>query len=119
VETRLGQATKNDRVLQLTGNDVIKCDYPEEFKNEFKNVPLSDVEIRVAADARFEMASNPIVDEQLESFSEKLARETSQENADLRRSQVRPKNQIKPGNPVYLRVKDGDRDLTNEPTKSS
>lgn len=114
VETRLGQATKDDRVLQLTGNDVIKCDYPEEFKNEFKNVPLSDVEIRVAADAKFEMASNPIIDVQLESFSEKLARETAEENADARRSQVRPKNQIKPGNPVYLRVKDGDRDVTND-----
>lgn len=114
VETRLGQATKDDRVLQITGNDVIKCDYPEEFKNEFKNVPLSDVEIRVAADAKFEMASNPIIDEQLETFSEKLARETAEENADERRSQIRPKNQIKPGNPVYLRVKDGDRDLTND-----
>jgi TolA-binding protein len=114
VETRLGQATPNDRVLQLTGNDVIKCDYPEEFKNEFKNVPLSDVEIRVAADAKFEMASSPIVDEQLETFSEKLAREAAEENADERRSQLRPKNQIKPGNPIYLRVKDGDRDLTND-----
>ncbi|WP_254513493.1 tetratricopeptide repeat protein [Anatilimnocola floriformis] len=114
VETRLGQATKDDRVLQLMGNDVIKCDYPEEFKAEFKNVPLSDVEIRVAADARFEMASNPIIDEQLESFSEKLARETAAETADERRSQIRPKTQIKPGNPVYLRVKDGDRDVTND-----
>ena len=26
----------------------------------------------------------------------------------------RPANQIKPGNEVYLRVKDGDRDLTND-----
>lgn len=114
VETRLGQATKDDRVLQLMGNDVIKCDYPEEFKSEFKNVPLSDVEIRVAADAKFEMASNPIVDVQAESFSETLAREAAEENADGRRSQIRPKNQIKPGNPVYLRVKDGDRDVTND-----
>ncbi|WP_425616614.1 tetratricopeptide repeat protein [Anatilimnocola sp. NA78] len=114
VETRLGQATKDDRVLQLTGNDVIKCDYPEEFKSEFKNVPLSDVEIRVASDAKFEMASNPIVDKQAESFSEALAREAAEEDGDARRSQVRPANQIKPGNPVYLRVKDGDRDLTND-----
>ncbi|QDU31291.1 tol-pal system protein YbgF [Anatilimnocola aggregata] len=114
LETRLGQATKDDRVLQLTGNDTIKCDYPEEFKSEFKNVPLSDVEIRVASDAKFEMASNPIVDKQTESFSEALAREAAEEDGDQRRSQVRPATQIKPGNPVYLRVKDGDRDLTND-----
>jgi TolA-binding protein len=114
VETRLGQASKDDRVLQLTGNDIIKCDYPDEFKSEFKNVPLSDVEIRVAADAKFEMASNPIVDKQAESFSETLAREAAEETADALRSQVRPANQIKPGNPIYLRVKDGDRDLTND-----
>ena len=43
---------KGDHVLQLTGNDTIKCDYPDEFKSEFKTVPLSDVEIRVAADAK-------------------------------------------------------------------
>ncbi len=29
LETRLGTAVKGDRVLQLTGKDVIKCDYPE------------------------------------------------------------------------------------------
>lgn len=112
LETRLGQAAPGDHILQLTGKDVIKCDYPDEFKAEFKNVPLSDVEIRVAADARFDVASSRIEDARQETFSEELARENGA--ADKRVSQARPANQIKPGNPIYLRVKDGDRDLSGE-----
>ncbi|HEX5103216.1 MAG TPA: tetratricopeptide repeat protein, partial [Pirellulaceae bacterium] len=114
VETRLGQTTPGDNVLQLTGNDTIKCDYPDEFKAEFKSVPLSDVEIRVAADAKFEIASSKIEDIQAETLSQQLEREAREEAADRRQSQVRPANQIKPGNLIYLRVKDGDRDLTGE-----
>lgn len=118
LETRLGQSVPDDHVLQLTGKDVIKCDYPEEFKAEFKSVPLSDVEIRVAADAKFDVASSRIEDRKQESFSEVLQREADDEdNQDLRRSLVRPANQIKPGNEIYLRVKDGDRDLSNEADK--
>ena len=113
LETRLGQATKDDHVLQLTGKDVIKCDYPDEFKAEFKNVPLSDVEIRVAADAKFEVASSKIEDVKQETLSQELEREANR-TGDRRVSQVRPANQIKPGNPIYIRVKDGDRDLTGD-----
>jgi len=112
VDTQLGPVTKSDRVLQLTGGDTIRCDYPEQFKSEFKTVPLSDVEIRIAADAQFEVASSKIIDEKEESFSDRLERESRQrEQADGRQSSRRPTNQIKPGNPIYLRVKDGDRDL--------
>ena len=113
LETRLGQAAPGDHILQLTGKDVIKCDYPDEFKAEFKNVPLSDVEIRVAANAKFEVASSKIEDVKTETLSQELERETGK-LGDRRVSQVRPANQIKPGNPIYLRVKDGDRDLSGE-----
>ena len=116
LETRLGKATKDDGVLQLTGKDVIKCDYPEKFKKEFKHVSLSDVEIRVAADAEFKIASSKIVEQKEESFSERLRKQAAKkQNADQRVSQVRPANQVKPGNVVYLQVKDADRDLTDSP----
>src|SRR6478736_3559469 len=75
LETRLGQAVPGDHVLQVTGKDTIKSDYPEEFKAEFKSVPLSDVEIQVAADAKFDVASSKIEDHKQESFSEALQRE--------------------------------------------
>lgn len=115
VDTELGPVTKGDKVLQITGKDTIKSDYPEEFKSEFKSVPLSDVEIRIASDGDFEVASSQIIDEEEETFSERLEREAREaELADARQSQQRPANQIKPGNPVYLRVTDGDRDHGDE-----
>ncbi|MBP87766.1 MAG: hypothetical protein CMJ64_13760 [Planctomycetaceae bacterium] len=115
VDTKLGPVAKNDKVLQLTGKDTIRCDYPEQFKSEFKSAPLSDVEIRIASDAQFEVASSRIVDEDEETFSERLEREARErQQASSRRAERRPTNQIKPGNPIYLRVKDSDRDLGNE-----
>lgn len=116
LDTVLGPAKKGDKVLQLTGKDVIKSDYPEAFKKEFKSVPLSDVEIKIASDAMFEVASGKIVDEEEETFSQRLERE-NRERLDAQQNQkssLRPKNQIKPGNPVYMRVKDADRDLGDE-----
>jgi len=114
IDTELGPVNKGDKVLQVTGNDEIRSDYPDEFKSEFKSVPLSDVEIRIASDARFEVASSKIIDEEQESFSDRLEREARErELGDERQSQQRPANQIKPGNPIYLRVKDGDRDLSD------
>jgi TolA-binding protein len=116
LETRLGKAVKGDKILQLTGKDTIRCDYPDEFKKEFRDVPLPDAEIHVAADARLEMASTKIVDLDEESFSKKLERE-GKDDDDKRKSLDRPTNQIKPGNLIYLRVKDPDRDLTDEADK--
>ncbi len=115
LDTTLGKARPGDRVLQLTGRDTITSDYPEKFKAEFKNVPLSDVEIKVASSANFEISSSKIIDAEEESFSERLAREARQrEESDQRVSQGRPVNQVKPGNLIYMRVKDGDRDLSDE-----
>ena len=116
VETRLGDAQPNDNVLQLIGKDTIQCDYPDEFKAEFKRVPLSDVDIRISSNAKFEASSSKIVDKEQETFSQRMAREEAEEaeNSDLRISQKRPENQIKPGNDIYLRVIDSDRDLSAE-----
>ncbi len=118
LDTRLGQVTKHDKVLELTGKDVIKCDYPEEFKAEFRSVPLSDAEIRVAANAKLDASGSKIVDLEAETFSQRLEREAREVEAqDQRVSQHRPANQIKPGNPIYLRVQDADRDLSDQPDK--
>ncbi|MGB1817450.1 MAG: tetratricopeptide repeat protein, partial [Rubripirellula sp.] len=116
VETQLGDAQANDNVLQVLGNDTIQCDYPDEFKAEFKRVPLSDVDIKIASNAKFDASSSKIIDEEKETFSQRMAREAAEEaeNSDLRISQQRPVNQIKPGNEIYLRVIDKDRDLSAE-----
>ncbi len=115
LDTQLGQVVKNDRVLQLTGKDTIRCDYPDKFKKEFKRVPLSDVDILIASDGKFEVASSKIIDKEKETFSEKLEREAKEaEDEDERVSQSRPANQIKPGNILYFKTQDFDRDLTDE-----
>lgn len=111
--TNLGEVSGNDKVLQLTGNDVIYCDYPEDFKARFRSVPLSDAEIRVAANAEFDVSSSKIEIEEAETLSDRIAREEETEDEDERVSEQRPTNQIKPGNLVYLRVEDPDRDLSD------
>ena len=111
LETMLGEVVVEDGRLQLTGKDVIRCDYPEEFKKEFKSVPLSDVDIRVAANAEFEIASSTLDGDDEVSFSQALAAQ-EEDTGDSRLSQVRPSNQVKPGNPLYIRVQDTDRDLS-------
>ncbi|OWK35637.1 tetratricopeptide repeat protein [Fimbriiglobus ruber] len=117
LETRLGTAAKNDRVLQLTGKDVIRVDYPPEFKKEFKDAPLPDAEIKIASDGKLEIGSGKIVDEDEETFSQRLARENrgGADEDDKRKGLVRPKDQVKPGNTIYLRVKDADRDVSDQP----
>jgi TolA-binding protein len=118
IDTTLGTVTQGDGVLQLTGRDVIESDYPVEFKKQFRTVPLSDVEIRIAANGEFDVASSEIVDEKKETLTERLQREQQeQEDADQRVSQDRPPNQVKPGNRIFLRVKDADRDLGDEVDK--
>ena len=113
LETVLGDVTADDGYLQLSGNDVIRCDYPEEFRAEFKSVPLSDVDIRIASNADFEIASSIDVESEETSFSDTLI--ASQEGTDDERlSQSRPSDQVKPGNPLYIQVADSDRDLTSE-----
>ena len=117
LDTRLGTAAKDDRTLQLTGKDIIRVDYPPEFKKEFKDAPLPDTEIRIASDGKLEISSSKIIDEEDETFSKMLEREARDEMEETRKGVSRPKNQVKPGNLVYLRVKDADRDLTDQPDK--
>ncbi len=111
IETGLGQVQQGNGLLEVSGNDLVHVDYPANFKAEFKFEPLPTGDIGMAADADFRMASSQIVEESEETESQRLAREEEM-NLDLRRSISRPQNEIKPGNPVYLRVDDPDRDLT-------
>ncbi|MGY8643461.1 MAG: tetratricopeptide repeat protein [Verrucomicrobiales bacterium] len=113
IETSLGLAQAENGVLEVSGNDLIKVDYPEDFKNEFQFNPLATGDIGIAIDAEFTMASSQIVDEEVETEAERIAREEAEEG-DLRQSIQRPQNEIKPGNPIYLRVTDLDRDISGE-----
>ncbi|YCM44547.1 tetratricopeptide repeat protein [Verrucomicrobiaceae bacterium 227] len=111
--TILGEAKARDGILQVTGGDVITVDYPEEFKKQFQFEFLSNTRLRIASDGSLEVASSEIIDKDDATFTDTLKEEIAKKEVQQSRSASRPKNQVKPGNLIYLQVKDGDRDLTS------
>ena len=117
IATILAESTVDDGVLQITGADAIHVDYPEDFKKEFKTqLPQIEV-IRIASDATFAAASRKIEDKKEETVTEQLSRETESIDEDLRKSVQRNASQIRPGNLIYFRVEDYDRDQGGEMDK--
>ncbi|MFT5408363.1 MAG: TolA-binding protein [Verrucomicrobiales bacterium] len=90
-------------------------DYPEEFKKEFSFELPANSHIQISSDGKFAMASARIKTKEDESLSDALEREVAaeQEDQDQRKSIARPASQIKPGNPIYLRVIDHDRNRSD------
>lgn len=115
IETSLGDPEPGNGTLEVSGSDLIKVDYPDDFKEEFQFEPLSTGDIGLAVDGEFRMASSLIEDEKEETERERMEREAQEDEVEeLRRSVKRPASEIKPGNPIYFRVVDLDRDLTVE-----
>jgi len=118
IPTTLGVAIAGDGTLQVTGGDTITVDYPEDFKKQFQFEFLSNTRLRVASDGSLEVASSEIIDEDKATFTDNLKEEiAAKPEVAQSRSAARPKDQIKPGNLIYIQVKDGDRDLTALPDK--
>ncbi|MDA0765561.1 MAG: tetratricopeptide repeat protein [Verrucomicrobia bacterium] len=112
--TTLGGAKPGDGILQVTGGDTITVDYPEDFKKQFQFEFLSNTRIRIASDGDLQVASSEIINEDDATFTETLKQEVAETEEEQPRAATRPQNQIKPGNLIYIQVKDGDRDLTGE-----
>lgn len=115
--TILGEARTGDGILQVTGGDIIIVDYPDKFKEQFQFEFLSNTRLRIASDGALEVASSEIINEDDESFTETLKKEMAEKKEEQTRSASRPKDQVKPGNLIYLQVKDGDRDRSKEADK--
>jgi TolA-binding protein len=115
LDTTLGDRQPNSRVLELAGEDLIKCDFPDDFKRQFRNIPSPDTDIRVAADAVLKAASSKIIDEEKETIAQRLEREARERaQSDQRRSAARTKTEVRPGNTIYVQVTDPDRDLSGQ-----
>ncbi len=113
--TELGEPTPGDNVLQVNGSDTITYDYPDDFKKQFTNIapPLSN--IRLASDAEFRISSTEITDEVEISFEDRLREQRQKAGKQVGlefRQEFRRADDLKPGNNVYLQVKDADRDST-------
>ncbi len=111
IPTALGAAASEDHTLQVQGSDIITVDYPPEFKSRFASAGLPRNQIAIASDAKLMLGSAPLVAAQRETFTNELERtsKAALEN-DQRQSVRRPGNEIKPGNLIYARVLDADRD---------
>lgn len=117
VPTILGEAKPKDGTLQVTGGDTITVDYPEDFKKQFQFEFLSNTRLQIASDGHLEVASSEILNEPEATFTDTLKQEVASTEVAQSRSAARPKDQIKPGNLIYVQVEDGDRDLTANPDK--
>ncbi len=111
VPTVLGAAQPRDKILQVTGADLITVDYPEDFKEEFRFDLLANNQIRLGADASFQIASARILPDDEGGFTDELRREIEEQELDKRKSSARPAGQVKPGNLIYFRAEDPDRNL--------
>lgn len=118
IPTELGVAKPGDGILQVTGGDTIIVDYPDDFKKQFQFEFLGNTRLRIASDASLEVASGEIIEEEDESFTDTLKQEIEEEDEEPQpRAAIRPSDQVKPGNLIYVQVKDGDRDLSPAPDK--
>ena len=115
IPTILGVAKPGDGVLQVTGADTITVDYPDNFKKQFQFRFPGNTRLRIASNGSLEVASNEIANQEEDSFTADLKKEVDEVEEEKPRAAIRPSNQIKPGNLIFIQVKDGDRDVTTEP----
>ncbi|MFM8470112.1 MAG: discoidin domain-containing protein, partial [Limisphaerales bacterium] len=115
--TELGDAKPGDGVLQVNGGDTITYDYPDDFKKQFTAIAPPRSNIRLASDAEFKISATEIKDEEEVSFEERLRQQRQQAGKQVGlefRQEFRNGNSLKPGNNIYLQVKDADRDVSKE-----
>jgi len=116
VETELGEPAQNDRKLQIMGDDTITYAYDPEWAADFKIIKDEDAPppiITVAADADLKASSTEIKEEEELEVDPNIFSKDEPKRSGFRL--FRDDAQLKPGNLVYVRVKDYDRDVSNDP----
>lgn len=121
IVTELGGASKNDHVLQVLGGDEVRYDFSERFRNA-NNLAAADAPpVTVMSDPELFASSGDILsrEEMAEMALERqiLARTRAAgppgEPATVAAlSTIRSTSEIKPGNPIRVRVVDPDRSVT-------
>ena len=118
IPTALAQTRKGDKVLQVLGGDVVHFDYSDAFKKANKISGGAAVNIRVVSDAELYVSSGAILSReereqrQLEALiRQRLEAQEKVENT-VALSTLRVDDEIKPGNPITVRVVDPDESTT-------
>ena len=117
VPTELGPVRPGDGTLQIFGNDEIRYDYSDNFRARRNLEPGDPPVLQVASNAELMVSSGEILsrEEMARQRLERMVRERSGQRAEtevIARSEVRQRDQIKPGNPVNVRVVDPDRSIS-------
>ncbi len=105
--TKLAPPQTGDKVLQLLGRDSVRYGYSERFRAKMADLPPDpQVVIGVASDARLDVSAGAFPARQGERRLnlEELGISTAQQALGTR--------QVRPGNPVYVRVFDPDQSTT-------
>jgi len=124
IATALAPMVKKDNVLQVLGRDKVHYGFSERFRKAAGLAADETVSIEVITDGEL-YASSGIIEVRLtreqreqRDLEEKIRREMKLGEAkdggekDVPLSTIRTNNEVKPGNPIYIRVVDPDRSTT-------
>ena len=120
VPTALGAVQQGDRVLQVFGDDEIRYDFSEKFKQANAISGATAEGIRVISDAQLSASSGRILtqEERERREIETLIRASqeaagTQPSTAVALSTVRAENEIKPGNSIQVRLTDLDMNISS------
>ncbi|MFP4028691.1 MAG: tetratricopeptide repeat protein [Candidatus Brocadiia bacterium] len=129
IRTELGEPNPNDRILQVYGTDVIYVTYQDKFKGftEGDDLTAEDIKgerstslIQVVQDAELKVSPRAFVEREEEAEDEMYRQKTEDELREEKRLRQlsarlqRGKAVVRPGNAVYLRLRDGDLDSSGK-----
>lgn len=115
IPTRLGAPTPGNHRIELLGEDNVYYDYSEAFKKAH-NLPDMPVRLEVASDSVLRVSSGRILTEDEE--QQQLLQQLESDLDDMGFGFLdddRSENIVRPGNPIYVRVRDYDRSVSTSP----
>ncbi|MDA1141766.1 MAG: hypothetical protein O3B01_24650 [Planctomycetota bacterium] len=113
--TALAPVKKDDGTLQVLGGDVIHFDFTEEFRKQQGLTFSTETILGIASDAELYASSGGIKTraelekQKLEAMIRSKLQFGKQEVKGVALNTLRPQNQVKPGNPINIRVIDLDQ----------
>ncbi len=120
LKTELGAPIKNDKILQVNGADTVYYDFTDSFKKINNITDSKPVSLKIASDAKLSVSAGLLLSEEEErqrEFDALVARaqgETMQTKELASITGVRTNLTVRPGNPIYVRVIDPDRSISEK-----
>ncbi len=115
IPTALGPATSTNRVLEICGNDEVSyCIDPEFLKARGLTTTPPKI-LRIVDDARLAIGAAAPLAEDGKAAADLERQLLSLSSESERSGYAQVVNNLKPGNPIYVVVRDRDRSVTTEP----